>query len=229
LEQGEENVIGLESLVISYWSLVIGHWGTTFRNPNQMNFLAHLYLSGKNEELLLGNFIADAVKGKQYEQFPEAVQKGILLHRQIDTYTDTHPVVELSKARLRSRYHKYAPVIVDVYYDHFLAANWNEFSEEPLQSYSQNIYQLILGQQAILPEKSRHFSTYMIRYNILEAYSRLEGIEKVLKGMSQRARFDSGMETAVEELEEHYSLFENEFRLFFTDLRQFVNDKLIFP
>ena len=90
-----------------------------------MNFLSHLYLAGDSEELIIGNFIADAVKGSAFNQFSPGIQKGIVLHRKIDTFTDSHPVVELSKQRLRERYKKYASVIIDIYYDHYLAKNWN--------------------------------------------------------------------------------------------------------
>ncbi|HEX8516956.1 MAG TPA: ACP phosphodiesterase [Bacteroidia bacterium] len=191
-----------------------------------MNFLSHLYLSGDSEGLLIGNYIADSVKGSDYKNYPEEIRKGILLHRKIDTYTDCHPVVEESKQRLRPRYRKYAGVITDVYYDHFLASNWEEYSSETLWDYTQRIYAIIQKNHSILPEKSVHFTQYMLRYNILEAYSRLQGIEQVLTGMSQRTKFQSNMEHAAHELKEHYTLFEDEFKRFFPELRQFVKDEI---
>lgn len=188
-----------------------------------MNFLSHLYLSGDAEGLLIGNFIADSVKGSDYKNFSEEIQKGILLHRQIDSYTDAHPIVELSKQRLREKYKKYASVIVDVYYDHYLAANWEQFSNEPLFDYAQRIYSLVQKNQAILPLKSAHFTQYMVQYNILHAYAQLDGIERVLQGMAGRARFESNMQHAIHDLKEHYHLFEDEFNRFFPELQQFVN------
>lgn len=192
-----------------------------------MNFLSHLYLAGNSEGLIIGNFIADSVKGSSYLSYPEEIQKGIVLHRKIDSFTDTHPIVAQSKQRLRERYRKYSGVIVDVYYDHFLAANWDKYSHEGLNSFAQHIYHLVRHHHFILPEKSAQFSKYMIRYNILEAYSRLEGIDKVLKGMSQRAKFESKMEHAIEELQEHYVLFEKEFTSFFPELQQYVNKEIL--
>ena len=188
-----------------------------------MNFLAHLYLSGDSEGLRIGNFIADSVKGHDYEQYSAEIRQGILLHRKIDTFTDTHPIVEESKKRLRSTYHKYAGVIVDVYYDHFLAANWNDYSPVPLRDYAQEIYTLVERHRPALPFNSQRFSEYMVRYNILEAYARLEGIDRVLKGMASRATFTSNMESAIRDLEQHYGLFGDEFRNFFPELQQFVN------
>ena len=191
-----------------------------------MNFLSHLFLSGSSEGLILGNFIADSVKGSAYKNYAPEIQQGIVLHRHIDTFTDSHPIVELSKERLRPVYHKYASVIVDVYYDHFLAANWSDYSAEPLHDYTQRIYALIQKNEAMLPLQSAQFTKYMVHYNILEAYSHLDGIDRVLKGMAKRTTFVSHMEKSVKDLEEHYALFENEFRLFFPELQQFVNGQI---
>lgn len=191
-----------------------------------MNFLAHLFLSGNSEGLIIGNFIADSVKGSDYKNYPPEIQKGILLHRMIDTYTDTHPVVEESKKRLRSKYRKYSSVIVDIYYDHYLAINWNKYSDMNLNTYTQDIHRIIQKNHDLLPVKSAQFAEYMFRYNILEAYSTLSGIDQVLKGMAGRAKFESNMEFAIQELKEHYNLFEKEFIDFFKDLQEFVNTQI---
>ena len=105
-----------------------------------MNFLAHLYLSKNNKNILIGNFIADAVKGSDFKKFPEEIQAGILLHREIDNYTDTHLIVRNSKRRLNLHYRHYKGVIIDIFYDHFLAKNWHQYSETPLAVYAENVY-----------------------------------------------------------------------------------------
>lgn len=191
-----------------------------------MNFLSHIYLSGNSEGLIIGNYIADSVKGSAFNDFPEEIKKGIILHRHIDTYTDNHLIVKQSKERLRTKYKKYSSVIVDVYYDHYLAANWRDYSSESLDNYTKKIYALIDRNKQSFPLKSQHFTQYMLEYNILSAYARLEGIERVLLGMSRRATFESNMEYAIADLKEHYHLFENEFRQFFPELQQFVNSKI---
>lgn len=191
-----------------------------------MNFLSHLFLSGNSEEILLGNFIADAVKGNMILQFPPGIQQGIQLHRKIDTYTDTHEVVDRSKQRLRPIYKKYSPVITDVFYDHFLANKWEVYSDRPLSDYVQEIYELVNRNHHFLPEKTAQFNFYMQQNNILEAYARLEGIEKVLYGMSRRTPFESNMEKAIHDLKKDYHLYEEEFDLFFPELIQFVNTEL---
>lgn len=190
-----------------------------------MNFLSHLYLAGDSEGLIIGNFIADSVKGSDYRIYNEEIQKGIFLHRAIDSYTDAHPIVEHSKERLRSKYKKYSSVIVDIYYDHFLAKNWENYSQISLSEFSKNIYRIILSNKTLLPFKSARFSEYMLRYNILENYARIEGIEQVLKGMANRARFDSQMDKSIEELQLHFNDFEKEFNLFFPQLQEFVKEK----
>ncbi len=191
-----------------------------------MNFLSHLYLSGDSEGIIIGNFIADGVKGSNFRHFPEEVQKGIILHRKIDSFTDSHPIVELSKGRLRSSYKKYASVIVDIYYDHYLAKNWGNYSDIQLQQFTQNVYRLVKEHHVLLPEKSAHFAHYMMEYDILFQYSRLEGIQQVFNGMARRASFLSNMEHAVKDLQEHYLLFEEEFKRFFPELQQYIAEEI---
>ncbi|MFD2244785.1 ACP phosphodiesterase [Pontibacter ruber] len=187
-----------------------------------MNYLAHVFLSGDDEELLLGNFIADAVKGRQVEQYTAGVAKGIRLHRLIDAYTDAHPVVLQTKERLRPKYKKYAPVIADMYYDHFLASRFSNFSEETLEVYTSRIYTLINQQFDLLPERVQYFFPYMMRQNWLLSYAEIEGIAQALGGMSRRTTFTSGMETAAEELRKNYHRYGHEFDAFFPELRQYV-------
>ncbi len=191
-----------------------------------MNFLSHLYLAGNSDGLIIGNFIADSVKGSDFNSFSKEIQQGILLHRKIDTFTDAHPVVEQSKQRLREKYRKYAGVIVDIYYDHYLAIDWNTYSPVSLEVFTESIYTLAQNNQAILPVKSVQFTRYMLEHNILYGYSKLEGIERVLKGMARRTTFESNMEHAIHDLREHFSLFENEFKQFFPELQQFVAEEI---
>lgn len=191
-----------------------------------MNFLAHLYLSGEDEDIILGNFIADAVKGSAYNNYPDGVRDGILLHRAIDHYTDNHPVFLRSCERLRPTYHKFAGVIVDLYYDHFLSRNWNDYSESDLKSYVAKAYHLLISRFSEIPARSRRILPFMISQNWLVGYSDFYSLKKVFAGMSRRVSFRSGMEHAVEDLQKNYKDFENEFRLFFPDIIQYVDEWL---
>jgi len=187
-----------------------------------MNFLAHLFLSGEPSERMVGNFIADSVKGSTMSLYSVGVQEGIKLHRAIDTFTDNHPVTLNSKERLRQRYGKYAPVVADIFYDHFLAVNWNDYSKINLRTYADRTYEFLKRHYEIFPLRSKQFYDYMTKYDILFAYTKIEGIEKVMQGMSRHARFESGMETAAEELQNSYEDYKNEFRSFFPELQEHV-------
>jgi len=117
-----------------------------------MNFLAHQYLSGNNNQLKIGNFIADAVKGKQYLNYSKDIQNGILLHREIDTFTDNHTLVKKSKQHLNARYGHYKGVIIDIFYDHFLAKNWSNYHLMPLEKYTAKTYILMQENSNDLPK-----------------------------------------------------------------------------
>lgn len=189
-----------------------------------MNYLAHLYLSGDDPALRLGNFIADHLKNQPVSFYSPDIQRGIRLHHAIDGFTDRHPVVAQSKARLQPEFRKYAPVIVDVFYDHFLAKKWSFYHSQPLADYAAAIYAEMKNQHALLPVRAQEMLPYMERYDWLTNYAQLDGIRRVMNGMSRRARFDSGMERAPDALEAHMAAFDAEFDAFFPDLQHFVTD-----
>ncbi|MCK0131118.1 acyl carrier protein phosphodiesterase [Flavobacteriaceae bacterium F08102] len=183
-----------------------------------MNYLAHIYLSSGIDQVKIGNFIADSVKGKNYAHFPELVQIGIRLHRFIDTYTDQHPTVKVSKRRLHPRYKHYDGVIIDILYDHFLAVNWLDYSTQPLESYVSDFYTILEKNKAILPLKVLNMMPYMISDNWLYNYRTFEGIQNVLIGMNKRTKYVSKMDLAIEDLHKYYQEFKEDFTLFFKDL-----------
>lgn len=188
-----------------------------------MNYLAHVFLSGDNKELLLGNFIADAVKGKQIDLYAPGIVQGIRLHRMIDTFTDTHPIVHETKARLRPGYKKYSPVIADLYYDHFLAKNFHVYSDTKLPDFTREVYALVQQYYENLPDKVQYFLPYMMRQDWLNAYATIHGIGQALGGLSRRTTFHSGMETAAMELELNYDAYLKDFTAFFPELIAYVN------
>ena len=191
-----------------------------------MNFLAHLYLSEKNTNIIIGNFIADHIRGNQFTHFHQQIQNGIKLHREIDTFTDAHEITRKSKRRLNKRYGLYAGIIIDIFYDHYLAKNWNDYSAIPLDVYVNSIYDLLQNQKEILPEKTIHLLPYMIEHNWLYNYQYKEGIESVLKGMNRRTKNKGQMNLAIEDLKELDKEFEQDFRIFFDDLKVFSHQKL---
>ncbi len=191
-----------------------------------MNFLAHIYLSDENEQIKIGNFIADSIKGNNYTHLPDEIQKGIKLHREIDHFTDTHKIVRKSKRRLHERYNHYDGVIIDILYDHYLAKNWPSYSNIPLKEYTQNFYSILHKNFDLLPDNVKKMMPYMIQDDWLYNYGNLNGIEKVLQGMNRRTKHKSQMHMAIEDLKLHYEILKEDFESFFQDLITFTNAKL---
>ena len=190
-----------------------------------LNFLAHLYLSGDDRGLLVGNFIADHVKGRRKDEYPDNIRKGIELHRAIDGFTDAHPIAGESRRRLYPTYGKYSGVIIDLYYDHFLAASFDAYSDRKLNEYAQWVYAVLQEEERWLPETVRQFLPFMIERNWLLNYSSVEGIGRTLAGLSKRVRFENRMDEAVHELRADYAAFQEEFGRFFPELITFATNR----
>jgi acyl carrier protein phosphodiesterase len=192
-----------------------------------MNFLAHIYLSGDNDLLKIGNFMADSVHGKRYLDYAEDLQKGILLHRFIDTFTDAHPIYRQSRRRLYEKYGHYAGVIMDIVYDHFLAKNWNTYSEINLEEYAAQFYQLLQDNFELLTPKTQNLLPYMINQNWLVQYASLDGLETILFQMDHRTKNRVHMQEAIVEVQEYYPELELEFTQFMKELKEQCQIKLI--
>lgn len=171
---------------------------------------------------MIGNFIADVVKGHHYGHFNKGIQTGILIHRAIDSYTDAHPIVRKSKRRLHERYRHYDGVIIDILYDHFLAKNWSKYSEIPLDIYANSVYELLRENHAILPDKIQQFFPYMVGQNWLYKYRTIPGISDILRGMNNRTKGLSKMDLASEDLLKHYEEFDEDFQVFFEDIKNYL-------
>jgi acyl carrier protein phosphodiesterase len=192
-----------------------------------MNFLAHAYLSGDDEKILVGNFIGDFVKGRQdVQRFEHGIARGISLHRSIDEFTDRHPVVGNTKKKLRGKYRHYAGVVADVFYDHYLAVNWKTYHHRPLEEFADSVYSTIKKHDDILPTGVRYMLPYMVQGNWLVSYSRIDGIHRALSGMARRTSFESHMELAADDLRQHYDEFHAHFQEFFPELKVYC-EKLI--
>ncbi len=192
-----------------------------------MNFLAHIYLSFDDDEITIGNFIADSIRGNKYKYLPNRVQKGIKLHRFIDSFTDAHPTVRQSTKRLHENYSHYSGVIVDIFYDHFLAKNWSTYSDVPLAVFVDDFYNLLEDNYTILPENTKRMMPYMISDNWILSYAKLEGISRVLNGVNRRTNNKSKMNFAILDLEQHYYEFEKEFTSFFEELTTYSKQKYL--
>ncbi|WP_010135710.1 acyl carrier protein phosphodiesterase [Ochrovirga pacifica] len=191
-----------------------------------MNFLAHLFLSQNHKEIIIGNFIADTLKGNKYQHYTKDIQFGIMMHRAIDHFTDTHPIFRQSKRRLDPKYRLYKGVIIDLIYDHFLAKNWQQYSNIPLLNYSQGLYQLFFDNYSILPERAQNLLPYMSSQNWLYKYRTLEGIGEIMHDMNIRTKGLSKMNEAIEDLKENYAIFEKDFILFFDEIQSYCHQYL---
>jgi acyl carrier protein phosphodiesterase len=190
-----------------------------------MNFLAHIYLSGDSNEIKIGNFIGDYVKGKNLNRYPKQIKKGILLHRHIDTYTDHHPIVQRSISYLNSKYKRYSGIIVDIFYDHFLAREWTEFSDVPLQEFVKNFCDTLIAFQPILPKKVQQFLPLFIQQDWLDSYLTIEGIKNVLLRMSSRTSIPDETQFAINTLRKKYTFFRADFFNYFPQLIHFVESE----
>jgi acyl carrier protein phosphodiesterase len=191
-----------------------------------MNFLAHAYLSGDNDEILFGNFIADAVKGNGWQKFSSDIQTGIKLHRLIDVYTDRHPVFRRSLGRIRENFGKYSGIVVDIYYDHFLAKNWADYSKTELATYADHVYRILQDNYPLLPERTKKMLPYLVSQNWLVGYADFRGLGLVFYGMDRRTGLKSGMKNAIEVLQENYEELKSDFREYLPELVSYSNLEL---
>lgn len=187
-----------------------------------MNYLAHMFLSGLDANIMIGNFLGDSVKGKNILKYNKKIQEGIILHRKIDSFTDLHPVVRKSSHRLMPKYHKYAPVIVDMYYDHFLSKYWNDYASISLKLFLKQNFKTLSKQTFLMPKKAGIILPLMIQNQWLRSYADMDKLKIFFKGLSKRTHFISHIENAVEDLEENYDMFYNEFCAFFPEIIDYV-------
>lgn len=192
-----------------------------------MNYLGHIYLSGRNEQLLVGNFIGDYVKGKQYENYPEEIRKGILLHRAIDEFTDQNQHWMEIRELFRPIYNRYAGVVADVVIDHFLAANWSRFSDMQLSWFSKWVYAVFLRYFDEMPKRVQGFLPYIIQHRRLQSYAELSGLEMSLRIMAHRTSLPDGTDAAMKLLKENYEIFTRHSLSFLDEVIEFVNKKTI--
>jgi acyl carrier protein phosphodiesterase len=190
-----------------------------------LNFLAHIYLSGDSPEVRMGNIIGDYVKGNQYSNFPEHLRMGILMHRDIDGFTDSHEIVKRTNHLFTERYHKYSGIVTDILYDHFLANLWNTYSADDFDLYVKGIYHLLKDKWEIIPTEMQVFASRCMENNWIKSYADIDGIGRVLWMMSQRTSLPDESKFAIEVLNAKYSMIENMFKEYFPKLVGFIENK----
>lgn len=192
-----------------------------------MNFLAHAHLSGNNQKILFGNFIADAVKGKAFERFEKDIQIGIKLHRKIDSYTDSHPVFKETLGRIRNDFGKYSGIAADIYYDHFLARNWSQYHDLELKQFAKMVYGILDNNYDILPARTKRLLPFLVTQNWLVGYASFIDLQLVFYGMDRRTGLKSGMSKAVKVLKQNYTEINADFDQYYPQLIQYSDETLI--
>jgi len=187
-----------------------------------MNYLAHIYLSGDSDEIILGNFIADFVKGNKYLDYPEKVAYGIRLHRSIDLFTDQHVLVKESINILKPGYGRYAGIVMDIFFDHFLATNWNRYSEDTLRQFTKHAHAVFLSNFLLLPFRVKQFLPFLIQNKRLESYAHRDSMFQVLEIMSRRTSLPANSEWAMQILNQEYEKFDALFQSFFAEMIEYV-------
>jgi acyl carrier protein phosphodiesterase len=189
-----------------------------------LNYLAHLFFSDSGEEALLGSLLGDFVKGNPVGRFPPAVADAIFFHRKIDSYSDRHIITRRSRKRISPARRRFAGVIVDVVYDHFLSRHWPQFSPVDLKSFVGRVYSVLGRNRAHLPERLRRVLPHMIAENWLGSYCQLEGVGHALDRIAGRLSRGGAFKGAVAEIVANYEALENDFLLFFPDLSVFARN-----
>lgn len=187
-----------------------------------MNYLAHAYLSFGDPQIMVGNMISDFVKGSARLGYTASVQKGIMLHRMIDNYTDVHVATKRAKEIFRPDYRLYSGAIVDVLYDHFLANDPTIFNAGALQEFSAQVYQVLEEHADQLPARFSLMLPYMKQENWLLNYKEKWGIERSLRGLVRRAAYLSSHEAAYRLFDEEYVFLQSCYRDFFADVKEFA-------
>ena len=192
-----------------------------------MNYLAHVYLSGNNTDIAIGNFIADSVKGNNYTNYPYQWQKGILLHRFIDSYTDSHKIFKQHSKLFFDSHRHYSRVLIDMFYDHLLAKNWSKYNNISLEEFSSKFYENLILNKDRLPIKISSSINYLISEDWFKLYSTIEGLKRILVKMERRTKFTSEFSSSIDKFVSLLSLIEPQFFLFFKDIKRAVDKKLI--
>jgi acyl carrier protein phosphodiesterase len=187
-----------------------------------MNFLAHAFLARDDADLMLGSLMGDFVKGPLDDRYGPAIKHGLILHRSVDTYTDAHALVARSRARIGPARRRYAGILVDLFYDHYLARNWNEYTNVPLDRFTESVYANLLARSGLLPERLQRIAPHMARTDWLGSYRDTAAVGEALDRIGTRLKRGNGLLGSLEDLVENYAGLEEDFRAFFPDAMQFA-------
>lgn len=188
-----------------------------------MNWLAHLVLSGRSAAFRIGNLLPDLMTKAELAAVSDDFQQGINCHRRIDVFTNAHPVVSRSTQRLSRPHRRFSPILIDIFYDHFLSTQWPRHWTQPLDEFLSEIYGSFDEHRAQLPETTYGYLERMRAENWLGSYGEITGVQLTLERISRRLRRRVELGEAARELVQHYEALEGDFNEFFPELRAHVN------
>ncbi len=187
-----------------------------------VNYLAHLLLSPVDEFSRLGNIMADFMRDVDQEHLPLQVQEGIKLHRIVDSFTDSHPVVKDLRKYFSPERRRFSGVVLDVVFDHFLIKHWSQFSDQNFNAFVDECYADLWGQRALMPDRMEMVTGWMIKRDWFRSYSEIEHVGRALDGLASRLKINHDFHGVIEEVSEHYDVIEKGFLAFFPELRDHV-------
>jgi acyl carrier protein phosphodiesterase len=190
-----------------------------------MNYLAHFYLSDQTPQGFVGSILGDFVRGNFVGKFTQIIEYEIQMHRKIDSFTDVHSIVKQSKRRVSANRGKLAGVLVDMFYDHFFAVNFETYSNIPLKEFSAEVYQALHAQQEFLPEDFRRKITAIADFDLLGSYITLDGIGLALYRISKRLKRENNLSEGIFDLKNNYNELSKDFAAFFPELIEFVENQ----
>ncbi len=191
-----------------------------------MNFLAHLFLGPRDPEQALGSLLGDFVRGPVHKiQLSSRVREGIWLHRRIDSFTDAHPLVALSRTRVTPARRRYAGIMVDMFYDHLLARHWERFTDQPISEFTSDMYLMLLRQRAVIPANAWPVISSMAEHDWLGSYAHMASLHRALDSISHRLRRANSLPGSAQELERDYAAFEADFLAFMPQVIAFVRSQ----
>ena len=179
-----------------------------------MNFLAHAFLARDDIDLMVGSLMGDFVKGRLDGQYAVPIMRGLILHRRVDTYTDSHPLVVRSRSRISPERRRYAGILVDLFYDHYLAVHWSDYADMPLEKFTASVYASLLERAYLLPERLQQIAPHMARTDWLGSYRSTEAVGEALNRIGTRFKRGNPLLGSVGELHSNYAALEEDFRAF---------------
>lgn len=189
-----------------------------------MNHLVNLYLSRNLGEKMLGCLIGEIVRTSNFDKYTQNIIDGIELNKKISSFVKEHPVYERSRMKLNPKYSKHSGKIIDIFYDHFLAANWSKYSNDSLTNFAKESYSFIEENHGILPYKLRKLISVMMNDNWLVNYSSVQGIHNFMREITRRDTFQTNLEYSLEDLINNYNEFKLDFEEIFPQLVQYVQE-----